>query len=301
MAEGIKHICVCVCTYKRPEFLQQVLTQLQEQCTDSLFTYSIVVADNDVLQSAEAVVMHISTASSIPIKYCVEPRQNIALARNKAVDNATGDFVAFLDDDELPHKHWLLRLFEACKEYDADGVLGSARPQFDGDVPRWVVKGNFYSRPRYRTGLVLDWKKGRTGNLLLKKALFTAGEPPFRSQFRAGEDQDFFRRMIDAGHKFVFCNEAVTSEIIPAARCRRRVMIKRALLRGTSYALHPGVGSLEVMKSVIAVGIYVPALPIALTLGHHRFMSLLVRLCDHLGLLLARIGINVVKEPYVTE
>ena len=36
-------------------------------------------------------------------------------------------------------------------------------------------------------------------------------------------------------------------------------------------------------------------------LGQHRFMSLLVRLCDHLGKILAVIGINPVKGPYITE
>ena len=43
------------------------------------------------------------------------------------------------------------------------------------------------------------------------------------------------------------------------------------------------------------------ALPFALVLGHHRFMTLLVKLCDHLGRLLALLRINPVKEPYVTE
>jgi hypothetical protein len=32
----------------------------------------------------------------------VEPRQGIARARNLAVAHAHGDFLAFLDDDELP-------------------------------------------------------------------------------------------------------------------------------------------------------------------------------------------------------
>ena len=29
--------------------------------------------------------------------YCVEPRQNIALTRNKAIEHAKGDFIAFID------------------------------------------------------------------------------------------------------------------------------------------------------------------------------------------------------------
>ncbi len=67
-----------------------------------------MVADNDVLQSAKPVVEESAAASGIPIRYWVEPRQNIALARNKGIQNATGNFVAFIDEDEFPASRWLL-------------------------------------------------------------------------------------------------------------------------------------------------------------------------------------------------
>ena len=41
------------------------------------------------------------------VAYRVEPQQNIALARNAAITHATGDFIAFFDDDQLPIKQWL--------------------------------------------------------------------------------------------------------------------------------------------------------------------------------------------------
>src|SRR5437867_185465 len=108
MSNNTKHIAVCVCTYKRPRFLSRLLADLRDQETRGLFTYSIVVTDNDRLQSASGVVREFAAASCIPIRYCVEPRQNIALARNKAVANAKGDFIAFIDDDEFPTQTWLL-------------------------------------------------------------------------------------------------------------------------------------------------------------------------------------------------
>ena len=71
-----KHISVCVCTYRRPQFLKRLLEGLGAQDTGGLFTYSIVVADNDHLRSAEPVVSSFSATSLIPIKYCMEPRQS---------------------------------------------------------------------------------------------------------------------------------------------------------------------------------------------------------------------------------
>src|ERR1051325_8420557 len=89
---------------------------------------------------------------------CVEPRQNIALARNMAVANAKGDFIAFIDDDELPGGEWLLTLFSAYQQYGVDGVLGPVKPRFDEPPPKWVVDGRFCERPSYPTGFVIDWR-----------------------------------------------------------------------------------------------------------------------------------------------
>ena len=296
-----KHISVCVCTYKRPDLLKRLLNELGVQDTGGLFTYSIVIADNDELRSAEAVTLNFAAASRIPVRYCVEPRQNIALARNKAVENAQGDFVAFIDDDEFPSKGWLRTLFKACNDYDVDGVLGPVKPYFDKDPPKWVVKGKFYERPTYPTGLVIDWRKGRTGNVLLRRRIFASGGQPFRPAFLTGEDQDFFRRMIEKGYSFIWCNEAVAFEVVPPIRWKRTFLLRRALLRGTISVVHPAFGPRQIVKSVIAVPVYAAALPFAFVLGHHRFMTLLVKLADHLGKLLSLLGINPIRESYVTE
>jgi succinoglycan biosynthesis protein ExoM len=96
------HISVCICTYKRPELLTRTLDAVLAQRTDDLFTYSVVVVDNDRAESGRAVVEAKTSHFCIPIRYCVEPRQNIARARNKAVESASGEYLAFIDDDEFP-------------------------------------------------------------------------------------------------------------------------------------------------------------------------------------------------------
>ncbi|HXN22395.1 MAG TPA: glycosyltransferase [Candidatus Dormibacteraeota bacterium] len=295
------HISVCICAYKRLEFLTRLLQGLAAQNTEGLFTYSIVVADNDELRSAEPVISQFAAERRIPIRYCVEPRQNIALARNKAVENAQGDFVAFIDDDEFPINDWLLTLLKACRRYDADGVLGPIKPHFDQKPPSWVVKGRFYDRPSYPTGLVIDGKKGRTGNTLLKREIFAGDPQPFRPEFRTAEDQDFFTRMIERGHVFVWCEEATAYETVPPIRWKRSFMLRRALLRGSTAVIRQNFGAREIIKSIIAVPAYLAALPVALLLGQHHFMTLLVKVFDHLGKLLALQNINPVREPYVTE
>jgi succinoglycan biosynthesis protein ExoM len=301
MISQAHHICVCICTYKRTQLLQRLLEELGQQETEGRFTYSLVVADNDRLESAKRTVLEFASASRMSTVYCVEPQQNIALARNKALAHASGDYVAFFDDDQFPIKRWLLTLLDACERSGADGVLGPVKPFFEVQPPTWVVKGGFYDRPTYPTGLVIDWRKGRTGNVLLRRRIFSGEEEAFRPAFLTGEDQDFFRRMIEKGHIFVWCNEAIAYETVPPLRWKRSFMLRRALLRGKVSLAHPTSRGREILKSVIALPIYTLALPFFLLAGQHQLMKYLVKTFDHAGRLLAWVGLNPVKDHYVTE
>jgi succinoglycan biosynthesis protein ExoM len=290
-------ISVCICTLRRGELLFRLLRSLEKQRTDGLFKYSVVVADNDSGRSAQPTVNSFSSATQLPVTYCVEPQQNIALARNKAIEHSAGDFIAFIDDDEFPAEDWLLNLFKTRKASGADGVLGPVKPHFESPTPEWVTKGGFFNRPTHPTGFRVGWEEARTGNVLFRKSILNAGEAPFRSQFNtAGEDVDFFRRMMAKGCTFVWCDEAVAYETVPASRCNRTYLLRRALLRGSNFPKHPTKRFKNIAKSLLAVPCYTLALPFLALLGQHVFLQYLIRLLDHASRLLAFLGLRVVTE-----
>jgi succinoglycan biosynthesis protein ExoM len=300
MSVALPHICVCVCTYKRPEFLSRLLCELARQDTAGAFTYSIVIVDNDQLRSAEPVVGAHTAGSAIPIRYHVEPRQNIALARNKAVLNAHGDFIAFIDDDEFPVSEWLLCLFSTLREYGADGVLGPVKPYFRDCAPGWVREGGFYERPLHPTGMRLVWSQCRTGNALIKSAVFTEEKQPFNPECLSGEDLDFFKRLLDKGRVFLWCNEATAYEDVPPARCKRFFLIRRALFKGF-FSLRHRRSTLPIATSLIAAPTYAVAAPFAFIFGQAQFMKCVFKSCYHAGRLLSLVGINPIKGAYVTD
>jgi len=291
------HISVCVCTFRRAALLKRLFGELERQRTNGECTYSIVVADNDREQSAKPVVADFATTSPIETIYCSEPRQNIALARNRALEQAKGDFIAFIDDDEFPTPDWLLIMLKACENSQAAGVLGPVRPHFDQPPPRWIVAGRFCERPEYPTGRIMNWEESRTGNVLFRRRILDGMTHPFDPQFdNGGEDKDFFMRMTQRGHVFRWCNEGVVYEVVPPARCRRSFMLKRALLRGRNILKHPKGRIRSLATSLVAVPVYALAILPTLVLGQHWFMKYCIKLCDHLGRLLALAGINPVSE-----
>jgi succinoglycan biosynthesis protein ExoM len=295
------HISVCICTFKRPELLRRLLLKLEVQETEGLFDFSIVIVDNDRAESARQTVEAYAQKSKASITYHIEPEQNISRARNKAVENARGNFIGFLDDDEYPVAHWLLNHYKAMNQYSADGVLGPVLPQFERTPPKWVLKGNFFHRQTHATGHSLGWKNARTGNALLRREIFKEGSTWFDSAYGSGgEDRDFFRRKIEQGHVFVWCNEAPVYETVLPGRWKKSVMLKRALLRGKVNYDNAPSKPCALLKSIPAIMVYTLGLPFFLVLGQHIFMKYLVKDCDHLGNVFAALGIDLIGEKYVT-
>lgn len=293
----LSHITVCICTYQRFSLLRRLLDSLARQETDGLFTVSVVVSDNDGAESARAVVDEFRPTSLIPIAYGTEPRKNIAHARNRAIELTAGDFIVFIDDDEFPETGWLLNLWKTCEKYEVAGVLGPVRPHFEQAPPTWIIRGRFCERPEYETGRVMSWDECRTGNVLFRRSIIADMAQPFDPAFgTGGEDKDFFMRMSAAGSVFVWCNEAIAYETVPPSRWRRSYMLRRALLRGKNILKHPGVKAELLTKSIAAVPLYALVLPFTPLLGQHRFMDYAIRFCDHLGRLLALVGLNWVRE-----
>jgi glycosyltransferase involved in cell wall biosynthesis len=291
-------VTVCICTYKRPELLRRLLAALDRQQTAGGFSYSIVVADNDAAESAREVVTEFAGTSSVAVTYCVEREQNIALARNRALEQARGEYVAFIDDDEFPDPEWLATMLGACEAWRADGVLGPVRPFFDEPPPAWLVRSKLCERPEHPTGTRLDWRDTRSGNVLFRRNVLGVLDTPFRREFgNGGEDQDFFRRLMEGGRRFAWCNEAAVYEVVPAERRRRRYFLRRALRRGQNERrLLTAAG---VATSLLAVPVYTALLPVACLFGQHVFMRYCVRLLDHVGRLLGAVGIEPAAGQYV--
>lgn len=293
----MSHVSVCICTFRRPALLGRLLGELEKQQPGAGVTFSAVVVDNDAAQSARATVAQASERGALEIVYAHEPEQNIARARNRALANARGDFIAFIDDDEFPAPGWLAQLLATQRQLAVAGVLAPVLPHYESPPPGWLVRSGITDRPRHATGTPIGLSDARTGNVLLERRLVAGVAEPFDPRFASGgEDVDFFRRMMEQGARFVWNDEAVVYESVPEARMTRAYYLRRALLRGRNSLRQSAGRARKLANSLVALPLYTLALPFTLLAGQHRFMKLLISWCDHAGRLLAAVGIQAVRE-----
>ena len=101
---------VIICTRDRAERLDSCLTAvLRQEYPD----FEVIVVDNVPASDAVADLVARRNAAGtggVPLQRIVETRPGLSWARNTGLRAASGQIVAFLDDDEHPDRHWLAEL-----------------------------------------------------------------------------------------------------------------------------------------------------------------------------------------------
>ena len=306
MTSEIK-ISVCLCTYKRPQGLIDVLSGIA--CQKNLpGEIEVIIVDNDSAGSAREAVDNFSIQSkNLQIHYHIEPEQNIALARNRSVANAKGEWIAFIDDDEIPEAEWLSELVATAEKFDADGVFGPVFPILPNGTPLWIKKGRFFEKKSaQRTGDNVSAGGTRTSNTLMRavdlKQRKTLFDP--RLGLTGGSDYHLFADMLDHGSKFVWSEKAIVHEEIPKERANLKWLLKRYVRNGQIYAdrmidLNRKRAYFELtIRAFIGFGLAIVIAPVMLPFGIHRSIQFLKKGANGLGFLMALTEYRY--EPYRT-
>ena len=302
----LPRISVCIATYKRADRLALLL---QDLLTQTLLPVQVVVVDNDAGLSAQATVDQFNAqqptrTATFELVYGTQLERNISLTRNLTVAMATGDWLAFIDDDERAPPNWLQQLYDSACANGADGVLGPVIPELPAQAPDWIRKGDFYSFPRLPSGAVVPLNQLRFGNVLLRGGPTRAEPGPFDPAFQlsTGEDADMLLRLIAKGAKVIWCDEACVTEPVEPARMSFEWLRQRAYSGGQEFArkaltgCYGHMGRLARAKfaavACAKLGMALVMALLTLPFGRHHTAHWLIRAQANLGKLSAFSGVR---------
>ena len=256
---SVKRVAVCLATRGRQAGLNRALAGVAKQSLsrcDNSIQLRVIVVDNDEQGSAASVCDRVRQEYPWPIFYTIEPRTGVTFARNRAIEmGRTDDFIAFLDDDEVPSENWISELLAVQQQYAADVVFGPAVTFFSEPVPKWATEGRFFSMPRKKTGTACQ--TGSTQNVLFSTKILQ--DPAFRFDEKfalsGGEDYDFFQRVSRAGYRLVWADEAAVTEWYPRTRAKVGWLLRRHFRHGSVEITLRAVDSLpkRTLEAMIAV------------------------------------------------
>lgn len=118
-------LTIAICTYNGELRLPQVLERLCacQPETPPDITWEVLVLDNNSTDATPQVCE--GYGDRLPLRLVSESQQGLAFARQRAIQDARGTWVGFLDDDNLPEADWILRAVEFGQKHPQAGAYGS--------------------------------------------------------------------------------------------------------------------------------------------------------------------------------
>jgi glycosyltransferase involved in cell wall biosynthesis len=146
-------ITIAIPTYNGAERFPLVLDGLYEQTQTKEITWEVIVIDNNSRDDTAQIVQNYQKkwGDAIALDYFFEARQGLAFARERAIQEAKGELVAFLDDDNIPAKDWVYQAVQFSLKYPRAGAYGGRiLADFEVDPPENINKiiGFFAIRDR---------------------------------------------------------------------------------------------------------------------------------------------------------
>lgn len=169
-------ISICVCTYNRSKILTHCLHSLS-QLTDPRPKHDIeiIVIDNNSKDETAELVGKLIPSFPFEMRYIFEGEQGISAARNRAVVEIKGDYLAFLDDECVVAPNWLSIAISDIEHHYPCVIGGPYVGAFlPGDRPNWfkIEYGNaYFLKHRYEKGFQ-DEFRASGGNMFVRRDVF---------------------------------------------------------------------------------------------------------------------------------
>lgn len=202
-------ISLVVCTRDRPRDLERCLESLRRS---ALLPHEILVVDNRPGSPATREV----TERFPEVRRVAEPRPGLSAARNTGIRHATGELIAFTDDDVAVHPEWLSRIGEAFAGPEVMAMTGLVLPGELETEAQWIFEQSFSFSQGYRPLLfdsrffartlatgVPAWSLGAGANMAFRREVFDV-LGGFDERLGAGasgcsEDSELWYRLLAAG------------------------------------------------------------------------------------------------------
>jgi len=293
MSAARREVSICIAA-SRAAGLARLLESLTRQKLPPGLALEVLVVDDAPCAASRAAVA--GWRGPGPLRRFEQPRGGIAHARNRAVDEAAGRWLAFIDDDETADEDWLAAHWTRAKRGEADGVFGPVLPRLEQPGRPWLDPESFFARPRHETGALLGVRDLRTSNALLRAPLFQGRrfDPAFGRS--GGSDTELFGRMLRSGARFEWCDEARVVEWIPPERHAPGWLARRAFRGGVGWtrierARRPARGEGRALaRALAAAALLALALPFAVLRGRRAGLRGWLRLCTQAGHVWAALG-----------
>ncbi|MFD0671484.1 glycosyltransferase [Cohnella sp. GCM10027633] len=254
-------VTVAICTHNRAKDTGEAVLSVLRQDFDKK-DMEIVVVDNRSSDDTASVVEGLRRVHGDRVRYAYEEKLGLSVARNRAIREARGEYVLFLDDDAIASSRWVRHIVDVFERDAAIGCVGGKiDPIWEAGEPDWIPD-------EYRAVFtILDYTEGVKempapaipygANVAFRRSVFDEFAP-FRedlgrigSNLLSSEESELIGR-IRSAHKVYYSSYALVWHKIPKERTTKAWFRKRIFWQGVSDAVRmQDKGAIPVAKHTI--------------------------------------------------
>jgi len=210
--------------------------------------WEVVVIDNNSTDKTSEMVGGFLTRGTLPLKYIFEPISGVSTARNRGIRESKGELLAFLDDDVMVSRQWLIEVRNAFQQYDAACVSGRVLLHEACPRPAWWHKSYDLAVGEFDRGtqVIVDESVvlfGIAANIIFKRTVFDR-VGWFRTdlgrkkrQQATGEETEVVERLRQQKQRLVYYPDALVYHCIPPQRFSKRYLRRHFYHLGQHYCL----------------------------------------------------------------
>ncbi|MBI2798861.1 MAG: glycosyltransferase [Gammaproteobacteria bacterium] len=239
-------LTVALCTHNHASRLERTLSGLSAISSPPC-EYEFLIIDNaSTDRTPELLSSRAWPLCDRPTRVVVEPSLGIANARNRAVAEARGEYLLFLDDDETPDPAWLVSYVDDIQAHHADAIGGKIVVYFEDSIrPRWLTDELLGFLGQLDYGPDVEFLTSRstpvfTGNACYRRDVFERiglFNPRLGRKGRSntgGEDSDLYHRMIERSLQVRWLPTAIIHHRIQAWKLNRKYFLDLHFKQGVT-------------------------------------------------------------------
>ncbi len=239
-------VSFAICTHNRAFIINKCLQSILEQKSAN-FIFEVLIIDNNSTDNTKKTVQPY-VKQNPNFRYIFEEKIGLSHARNRAIEEARGEWIIYIDDDAILDGNYFEELEKTIVNYDFDCFGGPYYPWYPYGKPKWLPHDFGLKQPIINTTGYISGNDGflSGGNFVIKKDV--ANEiGGFNSEFGMkgrgiayGEEDELQQRLLKQGKKIGFNPKLSILHAVLKDKLQIRWHLKSNFKRGqTREALFP--------------------------------------------------------------
>lgn len=198
-------ISIIIPVYNIEKYIRECLDSVVSQTYKNL---EIIIVDDGSTDNSGAICDEYVSQDK-RIKVIHQTNAGAANAKNTALDQVTGEYVAFVDSDDYVSEDWISTMYQSMRHYNADIVECGFDKVFKYQIINSVVymEEMVYSPKDYFEQYFEHWESVLFCNKLFRASLFK--KLRFRVERRCIDDEFFTYKAISLADKIVRIKEVL--------------------------------------------------------------------------------------------